>query len=160
MLDLAGPVILRPFALADAGTVEPWLVGPGLSVPAGQASRDWPQRLLADPRIVARIAETGGHGVGFVRLDCGPDRVGELTIVVAPECRRRGHGKALLEEALRHARRLGLHRVVAVVDVGNQPALQFFGGQSFERDGIVGDRIRLSRLVHAGEGQRPLDIDA
>ena len=97
--------------------------------------------------------------MGFVRLDCGPDRVAEMTLVVAPECRRRGHGRAMFEAALRHATRRGMRRLVALVDLGNAPALQFFTDLGFEHDGLVGDRLRLSRLLHAGDGQLPLDID-
>jgi ribosomal protein S18 acetylase RimI-like enzyme len=158
MLELAGPMILRPFALADARPIERWLVGPGLSVPAGEASRQWPHRLLEDSRIVSRIAEIGGLRVGFLRLDCGPDHIAELTLVVAPECRRLGHGSEILEAALNCARQRGVRRLDANVDLGNQPALLFFLEHGFERGPLVGDRVRLSRLVHASEHQKPLDI--
>lgn len=155
MLDL-GTLRLRPFVLADAGAVEPWLVGPGLSLPAGRARQDWPQRLLADARIRAHIAERGARQVGFVRLDCGPDRIAEVTLVVAPECRRQGLGRKMFRAALQEARRLGLWRLVAIVDAGNQPALEFFAEVGFTRDGMLGDRVRLVRIVHAGG--RPMEI--
>jgi GNAT superfamily N-acetyltransferase len=160
MLDLKGPVILRPFELADARKIEPWLTGPGLSLPAGRAQHDWPERLLADRRIAAGIAEANGREVGFVRLDCGPDRIAELTMVVAPECRRCGHGRAMFEAALRQARRRGIRQFTALVDLGNQPALQFFFELGFESAGRIGDRMRLVRIVHAGDHQPPLEIDA
>jgi GNAT superfamily N-acetyltransferase len=159
MLDLKGPVILRPFELADARKVEPWLTGPGLSLPSGRAQRDWPQRLLADTRIVAGIAEANGREVGFVRLDCGPDMVAELTMVIAPDCRRCGLGRAMFEAALRQAGRRGIRRFLALVDIGNQPALQFFAALGFENDGVIGDRVRMSRIVHAGGDQVPLYIE-
>ncbi len=158
MLDLKGSVILRPFQLADARKVEPWLTGPGLSVPAGRAQHDWPQRLLADARILAGIAESRGRDVGFVRLDCGPDRVAEITIVVAPECRRCGHGRAMFEAALRQARRRGIRRFVALVDRGNDAALRFFADLGFVTDGLLADRVRLGRIVHAGDGLPPIDV--
>ncbi|MBL9079987.1 MAG: GNAT family N-acetyltransferase [Planctomycetes bacterium] len=160
MLDLVGPVTLRPFVLTDARVVEPWLRAPGLSVPAGRASREWPQRLLADARIVAGIAEVAGRRVGFVRLDVGPDHIAEITMVVAPECRRRGHGRQMFAAALREARRRGVRQLVAVVDLGNEPALEFFAEVGFEADGRVGDRLRLCRVVHAGDHQPPLDVEA
>lgn len=159
MTPLATPLRVRPFRLDDAGAVEPWLTGPGLSLPGGAARTTWPQRLLADARIVAQVAESGGLRVGFVRLDCGPDRVAELTLVVAPEARRRGLGKALFTAALDRARRLGLRRMVAIVDLGNQPALEFFAELGFVQDGLLADRLRLVRFVHAGDHQRPLDIE-
>jgi L-amino acid N-acyltransferase YncA len=123
---LAGGLNLRPFVLADAGAVEPWLDGPGLSLPPGQARRQWPQRLLADARIVALVAEAHGRRIGFVRLDCGPDRVAEVTLVVAPGCRRFGFGREMFVAALHRARRLGLRALVACIDVANAAALSFF----------------------------------
>lgn len=159
MLDLVGPVTLRPFALSDAAAVEPWLSAPGLSLPAGRASREWPERLIADARIAAGIAEAQGRRVGFVRLDCGPDHVAEITMVVAPECRRRGHGRLMFEAALREARRRGIRQLVAAVDIMNEPALEFFASLGFEGDGRVGERLRLVRMVHAGHHQPPLDVD-
>ena len=159
MLDLKGPIILRPFQLADARKVEPWLMSPGLSLPSGRAQRDWPTRLLADTRIVAGIAEANGRDVGFVRLDCGPDMVAELTMVIAPECRRCGYGRAMFEAALRQAGHRGIRRFHALVDIGNQTALQFFMALGFENCGVIGDRVRLSRIVHAGGEQVPLYIE-
>lgn len=159
MSQLASPLQVRPFCLTDAVAVEPWLTGPGLSLPGGAARTNWPQRLLADSHILAQVAECGGRQVGFVRLDCGPDRIAEITLVVAPEARRRGLGRTLFLAALAQARRRWLWRLVAVVDLGNQPALTFFQELGFEPDGLLGDRLRLSRLVHAGDHQRPLVID-
>ena len=83
------PLELRPFESADAEQVAPWLDGPGLSVPPGQA---WVDRLVADRRIVALVAHRGGDNVGLVRLDCAPDGVAELTIVVDAGRRRQRIG--------------------------------------------------------------------
>jgi hypothetical protein len=49
--------------------------------------------------------------------------------------------------------------LVASVDIGNDPALQFFAELGFAADGPVGDRLRLSRMVHAGDHQTPLDLE-
>lgn len=161
MLDFAGNLHLRPFALGDARVVEPWLVSPGLSVPAGCLRREWPQRMLADQRIVALVAETeDGRRLGFVRLDCGPDAIAEVTLVVAPDRRRAGFGRAMFHSALRRARRLGLRGLIALVDLQNGPALAFFDDLGFAPAGRVGDRLRLWRHVHAGDHQQPLDIES
>jgi GNAT superfamily N-acetyltransferase len=159
MLDVAATLRLRPFALADAGAVEPWLAGPGLSVPGGHLRREWPQRLLADSRIVALVAEAGGTRIGLVRLDCGPDRIAEVTLVVAPQCRRHGFGAAMFRFALQQARWLRLRQLIACIDLNNRPALGFFADMGFSPDGTVGNRVRMTRLVHAGDHQPPLDID-
>ena len=159
MTRLAHSLNLRPFRLADAGTIEPWLDAPGLSMPRGAARKDWPARVLADQRILLQIAETAEGQIGLVRLDCGPDRIAEITVVVAPERRRRGHGRAMLQAAVVRARGLGLRQLVASVDLGNTNALDFFQDQGFVTDGLVGERIRMVRPVHAGVGQPPLEID-
>lgn len=153
------PVRVRPFRLDDAGTVEPWLQGPGLSLPGGRARATWPVRLLADARIVARVAEAAGRRLGFFRLDCAPDRVAEITLVVAPECRRKGFGRRLLAAALATARRAGIGRVVALVDADNHAALAFFEANGFGGEGMVATRHRLVRWLH-GCSALPLDIDS
>lgn len=160
MLRPARSLSLRPFVLADARAVEPWLDAPGLSLPGGLLRREWPARLLADARIVARIAVANGRRVGFVRFDCGPDRIAEVTLVVAPELRRAGLGRAMFAAALQKARALGLRGLIASIDRCNGAALAFFADQGFVVDGVVGDRIRMHRFVHAGDHQRPLDIEA
>lgn len=147
---------LRPFELADAQLVAPWLLSPGLSVPRGTAS--WSERLVRDQRIHAMIAHLGGRPVGLVRLDFGPDGVAEITVVVAPEHRRSGRGRRMFEQALDHARALGVCRLLAYVDLTNVAALEFFAGVGFESRGVTGSRIRMDRLVHQGGRLPPLDV--
>jgi len=147
---------LRPFELADAESVAPWLSGPGLSLPRGSSA--WPERLLRDQRIVALVAHAAGQAMGLVRLDCAPDGVAEITLVVAPEFRRGGHGTQMFQEALVRARAVGMRRLVAYVDFENEAALAFFADVGFESQGVSGNRIRLDRIVHAGGCQPPLDI--
>ncbi|MFK7740215.1 MAG: N-acetyltransferase family protein [Planctomycetota bacterium] len=154
---------LRPFELSDADTVGPWLVGPGLSAPkrgkSAGAGGGWPERMVRDQRIVALVALAGGHSIGLVRLDCAPDGVAEITMVVAPEHRRSGLGRQIFSHALERAREVGMRRLCAYIDMGNEPALSFFSDVGFESCGVAGSRIRLDRLVHAGgRRQPPLDV--
>ena len=155
-----GSLCLRPFALSDATTVERWLCGYGLSLPGGQLRREWPQRLLADPRITAQIATVSGRDVGFLRLDTWPDHVAEVTLVVEPACRRQGLGTAMFAGVLRLARSIRIHRLVVSIDLRNQQALDFFAEQGFVDEGLVSGRLRMGRLVHAGDHQPPLEIEA
>ncbi len=147
---------VRPFRLADAEVIAPWLSGPGLSVP--RAGSRWPERLLQDARIVALVATSGRRRVGFVRLDCGPDGIAEITLVVAPDQRRQGRGRGMFAAALERARRVGMRRIVAWVALGNDAALSFFAEVGFESRGVHGDRLRMERLVHAGGHLPPLDV--
>jgi len=158
MTEVVRSLQLRPFLLADAGAIEPWLQGPGLSLPPGNLRAQWAQRLVTDRRIQAMVAEWRGRRIGFVRLDCGPDGIAEVTLVVAPGCRRQGLGSAMFLAALHHARRLHLRGLIACVDVSNHPALGFFAEQGFRADGVVGNRVVMRRLVHAGDHAAPLDI--
>ena len=156
MIDPTASLQLRPFELADAEFVAPWLSGPGLSLPRGSSA--WPERLLRDQRIVALVARVEGRPVGLVRLDCGPDGVAEITMVVAPDSRREGHGDKIFQQALTRARAVGMRRLVAYIDLQNVAALEFFAAHGFESQGVSGSRIRLDRIVHAGGCLPPLDV--
>jgi UDP-2,4-diacetamido-2,4,6-trideoxy-beta-L-altropyranose hydrolase len=61
--------------------------------------RSWLQTRLASDRAAIWIFSDAGVPVGQVRVDIDGD-VAEVSIVVAPERRGRGHGKAMLSEAM------------------------------------------------------------
>lgn len=149
---------IRPFGLADAPAVEPWLAAPGLQVPPGPRGRGWAARVVAAANSAAIVAEIDGRPVGFLRLSIGPDDVGELTLAVAPAARRRGVGSRLLAAALDKARGRGLRALDAAVDAANTPALAFFAAHGFEAQRSVGGHDLLRRLVHDAADAEPLDI--
>ena len=138
---------LRPFALSDADSVAPWLTGPGLSLPLGSTA--WPERILRDQRILALVGWAGDERLGLLRLDCGPDGVADVTIVVSPEHRRSGFGRRMFHLALSQAEYVGMYSLVAYVDLCNSPALAFFESVGFEGRGVSADRLRMERSVHA-----------
>lgn len=107
---------------------------------------------------MALVAHDGADPAGLVRLDCAPDGVAEITMVVAPERRRGGHGRQMFQEALSRARDVGMRRLVAYVDIQNEAAKAFFAEVGFESAGISGSRIRMDRIVHAGGHMAPLDV--
>lgn len=153
-------LLLRPFRLEDAPAVGPWFHGPGLALPPGQAGREWAARMLADQRIVTWIAQIGGQRVGFARLDIGPDRIAELTLVVAPAHRGVGVGRSILSLVLLEALRRGVRRLSAVVDQANTGAHKFFLENGFEDTPCeVGGPIRMLRLVHRHASGEPLEIE-
>ena len=149
---------IRPFGLADAPAVEPWLAAPGLQVPPGPRGRGWAARVLAAANSAAIIAEIEGRPVGFLRLAISPDDVGELTLAVAPTARRRGVGGRLRAAALDKARSRGLRALDAAVDAANTPALAFFAAHGFEAQRSVGGHDVLRRFVHDAADAEPLDI--
>ena len=62
--------------------------------------RAWLHTRLASDRAAIWIFSDGGVPIGQVRVDIDGD-VAEVSIVVAPERRGRGYGKAMLSEAMR-----------------------------------------------------------
>jgi len=149
---------LRAFDAADAPAVEDWFDEGGLQLPGRGAA--WADRLVGDPRIVAFVAAEAGEPVGLLRLDCGPDGLAELTIVIAPGRRRMGRGRAVFEAALPHIRALGVRGLVAFVGLDNEVALRFFERLGFGTDARVGGWLRMQRFVHAGgPAVEPLEVE-
>ncbi len=144
----------------DLPTIAPWLRAAGLGPPADADGAAWERRLSEDPRIVCVVGEAAdGRCTGFFRLDVAPDRTAEVTLVVAPDRRRRGYGRLLLERALAEARRRGLRRLDALVQPSNRVALAFFDDAGFEStDRSVPGFVPLARVVHRGEQLPPLEI--
>jgi ribosomal protein S18 acetylase RimI-like enzyme len=155
----AQPLSFRPFAAEDARLLGTLLAGAGLGVPAGVATASWAGRLVNDPNISCWVACIGRRVVGFFRLDTGPDRQAEVTLIVAPVLRRQGIGRRLLDECLTHARARGLRRILAVVQAENTVAIEFFEDAGFRSDGAkTPGNVHLQRLIHRGERQPPLEI--
>lgn len=82
--------------------------------------------------------------LGFSR-ESRPKRahIGSLwSMYVLPEFRNRGVGAALLDEALSHARRLGvLRQIVLTVTANNLAACSLYGSRGFERFGLERDAL-------------------
>ena len=160
MADRAPALRYRKFRDEDLQILSPWLVAAGLGVPPGVSREQWGRRLREDARIVCRAGTGRDHQVvGFFRLDLAPDNTAEITLIVAPGRRRQGFGRALLEASLAEARRIGLRRLIAVVDVANQAACTFFQDAGFERSGRpMEGYVLLERMVHRADHKPPIEI--
>ena len=77
--------------------------------------------LLAEPPVFATLAETG-FALGRVVAD----EAELLTIAVAPEARRQGEGRALLDGFLRTARARGAETAFLEVAADNTPAIALY----------------------------------
>jgi GNAT superfamily N-acetyltransferase len=149
----------RPFEPPDVEILGPWVRAAELGLPDGVLADDWGRRVVGDPRIVVRVAEDAGGPVGFFRLDLAPDRSAEITIFTDPKRRRKGIGSRVLEEALREIRRLGVRRLLAVVERGNRVAREFFFAAGFEPcESRETGFDHLERIVHGAGQQPPLEI--
>ncbi len=89
--------------------------------------------------VVARRANAFGtrSAVGFVLLRTVADESEVLTVAVAPTHRRRGVGRALMEEAMRRLYRDRIATLFLEVDAGNEAALALYRRLRFEK---VGER--------------------
>ena len=88
----------------------------------------------------AFLAELDGAAVGLLVLRIvptlsGPQDWAEITeMYVRPNFRRRGVGRALIEAAIKHARRHGCIEVHLLVDPANRTGLSFYEAVGFGRD--------------------------
>ncbi len=86
------------------------------------------------------VVEDDGSVVGRLSLARDPhpasQHVADLGLMVAAGHRRRGLGKALLEEAVRWARDSGIRKLELHVFPWNDPALRLYEAFGFEREGL------------------------
>lgn len=135
---LARPLVLRdarpsdlPFVLAieRASFPVPW---------SDRAFRALLHR--SDARVI--VADDGGDVLGYAAVWFAEDE-GELgDLAVAPDHRRRGVGRRLLEACLEEARRRGIERFFLQVRESNTAARRLYASQGFR---TVGRRHRYYR---------------
>ena len=88
---------------------------------------------LARPWARLRAAWLGEEVVGYALFWHVADEVHLLNVAVAPAHRRRGLGRALLEELVRYAREHAAAKIFLEVRVSNTPAIQLYEAFGFER---------------------------
>lgn len=101
----------------------------------------WFERALATPHRQLYVAEVAGVPVGTGRLDCDRQSA-ELSLVVAPEHRGRGHGEALVAALVAAASAQGIRYCFAYVKPTNVASLQCFAA-----NGFAGAPVRLARTL-------------
>lgn len=152
----------RPDA-ADARLVMAWRNDPvSLAAAYHRTPKVWPDFLeefrsgyfTAGPRPV--FAVHGGRRVGFIRLEPTehapqPGRFVEIGINLAPDCRGRGLGVAVLQALDDHLRALGIDGVLAEVRAGNAASLRAFAAAGYRELGpavvLVADTGEQARIV-------------
>jgi len=92
------------------------------------------------PDAAVFVAEEGGQIVARLSLsrDTHPAsrHVGDLGLMVASNHRRRGLGKALLDQAVVWAESVGIHKLELHVFPWNAPAIALYESFGFEREGV------------------------
>ena len=144
---------IRPVTEGDAEVVHDFLAG----LACGEAHDDLPAsrkgltagdvRLMLDAgharreHLLAFDTSTGKLAGSLLIASDPPWRSAEVAISVGSAFRGRGIGAALLEHALRLARRRGMKRIHSLENIANHDALaieQALGFRPRERDGAAG----------------------
>ena len=98
--------------------------------------------------------------VTVVPLQGWSSHVGEVRVIVDPQHRRQGVGRALARYAVFEALRLGLRKMVVEVIADQEPTVAMFRSLGFEPEALLRDHVRdktgelhdLVVLAHLVEG--------
>ena len=91
------------------------------------------------------VACDGDDIVGYVAVIRGvgwSSHVGELRVVVDPNRRRQGIGRALARHGLVHGLELGLKKLVVEVVADQEATLAMFSGLGFQPEALLKDHVR------------------
>src|SRR5690606_1400281 len=80
-----------------------------------------------------RVAREGGEVLGYVLFWHVADEIHLLNVAVAPAARRRGVGRALVEEVLAYGRGAAAAKVLLEVRASNVAALRLYESLGFVR---------------------------
>jgi ribosomal-protein-alanine N-acetyltransferase len=98
------------------------------------------ESLLVQPGVNALLAHYRGRvgrqtPAGFILYRLAADEAEILSVAVTQDCRRRGIGRRLIEEALRHAYREGARDIHLEVEDSNVAAIALYRGVEFRESG-------------------------
>lgn len=144
------PFVIRPAQPRDATALvrlaediaaepEGWLISDGGWRTVGEERR-YLRAIRRYRDAAVFVAQTGDEIVG--RLSVGRDphpasrHVADLGLMVAAAARRRGIGRALLEQAVSWARDVGVRKLELHVFPHNVPAIRLYEKLGYEREGL------------------------
>jgi GNAT superfamily N-acetyltransferase len=101
---------------------------------------------LESGAIHSLVALSGDRIAGFTALLTDPlswsPHVGELRVLVAPEWRGKGVGRALIEGTFSEALELGLEKITARMTTDQHAAIQVFEEMGFRAEALLRDHVR------------------
>ena len=109
---------------------------------------------VSDPAVLAAWTRPGAGrsiavedgavagSVALVPLTGWSSHVGELRVVVDPDFRGRGVGRALARHAVLEALQQGLTKIVVEVVADQEPAIAMFRALGFEPEALLADHVR------------------
>lgn len=122
----------RPMTLADLGAV--------LAIEVQAYSHPWTHGNFVDSLAAGHLAEVlegdAGRIAGYFVAMEGVDELHLLNLTIAPARQGRGHGSALLETVLAHARSRRLAQVLLEVRASNTRARALYARRGFEEVGL------------------------
>ncbi len=139
---------IRPIQTDDRDAMERFL----LRIPEGD--RTFFKENVDDPEVVdawvrpgaARsVAVDGDAVIGYVAvvpLQGWSSHVGEVRVIVDPERRGRGIGRALARHAVLQALELGLTKMVVEVVADQEPTIAMFRSHGFDPEALLKDHVR------------------
>ena len=153
------PFVIRPAQPRDATALvrlaediaaepEGWLISDGGWRTVGEERR-YLRAIRRYRDAAVFVAQTGDEIVG--RLSVGRDphpasrHVADLGLMVAAAARRRGIGRALLEQAVSWARDVGVRKLELHVFPHNEAAIALYEGFGFRREGYRKAHYRRGR---------------
>jgi ribosomal protein S18 acetylase RimI-like enzyme len=97
------------------------------------------------PGAARSIAVDGNAVIGYVAvvpLQGWSSHVGEVRVIVDPERRGRGIGRALARRAVLQALELGLTKMVVEVVADQEPTIAMFRSYGFDPEALLKDHVR------------------
>jgi len=119
-----------------------------------ESDRTFLKEDLADPRVLEHWAQPGASrmiaidegevvgSVAVVPLHGWSSHVGEVRLVVDPDHRGRGIGRALARRAVLAAVDMGLSKLVVEVISDQEALIAMFRGLGFEPEALLTDHVR------------------
>jgi ribosomal protein S18 acetylase RimI-like enzyme len=139
---------IRPLEASDRAAVEQFLQ----RLPEGD--RTFFKEDVGDPEVVAAWSRPGATRslavegdavlgyVGVVPLQGWSSHVGEVRVIVDPQRRGRGIGRALTRHAILEALELGLTKMVVEVVADQEPAIAMFRSLGFDPEALLKGHVR------------------
>jgi ribosomal protein S18 acetylase RimI-like enzyme len=124
---------LRIAALKDA----PDAFGDTVEQAQLRSDEEWRKSLThPEERLLVAEIDSGLVGMARVRSDeDDPERAGLYSMWVAPDARRKGVGRALIDDAIRWAAQNGVFSLWLCVTQGNEPAKSLYRSFGFKETG-------------------------